>query len=221
MGGHLAGEVASRIAIEALREELGRQQRTGKDALLAALSDANGRIRDAAAAKENAGMGTTCVSVWLEPAVATIVHVGDSRAYLVREGQLQQLTADHSVVGALVREGVLDAEAASHDARRNIITKALGAERDVAPDVTTLELVAGDRLILCSDGLTEVVRPDRILEVAAADGDAGWAADRLIEDALEGGAPDNVTVVVIDPDRLDVAPRRRGWLARLGFGRRA
>jgi protein phosphatase len=166
-------------------------------------------------------MGTTCVCAWIDPTTVTIAHVGDSRAYLVRAGELGRLTTDHSVVGALVREGMLDAEQASHDARRNIITKALGAERTVSPDVSTVDLAEGDRLILCSDGLTEAVSEAAMRDIATADVDADTAAANLLAAALEGGGPDNVTVIVVDP-MVASAPEAEvhlGWRERLGFRR--
>jgi protein phosphatase len=223
MGGHLAGEVASGIAIDAFREERNSGARTGRDLLIAAMETANDRIQAAATTAERAGMGTTCVCAWIDSTTMTIAHVGDSRAYLVRDRELLRLTTDHSVVGALVREGMLDAEAASHDARRNIITKALGPERHVSPDVSTVDLAEGDRLILCSDGLTEAVPEPAIRDIATADVDADTAAANLLAAALDGGAPDNVTVIVVDPPvgGAPEEPAHRGWRDRLGLRRRS
>jgi PPM family protein phosphatase len=221
MGGHLAGQVASGIAIDAFRQERIRGTHVGRALLIVAMETANDRIQAAATTADRAGMGTTCVCAWIDPTTVTIAHAGDSRAYLVRAGELRRLTTDHSVVGALVREGMLNAEQASQDARRNIITKALGAERQVSPDVSTVELAVGDRLILCSDGLTEAVSEAAMRDIATADVDADTAAANLLAAALEGGGPDNVTVIVVDPMvvRAPDADAHRGLRERLGFRR--
>jgi hypothetical protein len=163
-------------------------------------------------------MGTTCTVAVVSNGTVEIAHVGDSRAYLFRAGVLQQLTEDHSLVAGMVRDGILEADEASTDGRRNIITRALGADDEVRVDRVSIALEPGDRLLLCSDGLSGQVPDASTAEVLATEPDPARAVDRLVGLANAAGGEDNVTVVVIDPDRLseslaspalDAPPRRR------------
>jgi serine/threonine protein phosphatase PrpC len=203
MGGHQAGEVASTIAVEAL--EAATRGADGPDGrvVVDSLERSNRAIRDRASERpELAGMGTTCTVALVADGVVRIGHVGDSRAYLFRDGSLAQLTEDHSLVASMVREGIIDPDDALTDGRRNIITRALGAEDDVRIDQVTTELRPGDRLLLCTDGLTGQVPEPDIVAVLAAEGDPEHAAQRLVDAANAAGGDDNVTVIVVDPDRL-------------------
>ena len=202
MGGHRAGEVASAHAVDELRGALdaGRIE-SGAD-LVRALQDAHAVIvADAQRNPPRRGMGTTCVAMLIGLDVAHVAHIGDSRAYLLRAGRLERLTEDHSLVAALVREGSLREEDAERDPRRHIVLRALGADDEPRPDLREIPLLAGDRLLLCSDGLSGVVA-EHDMATLLANGTPSEAADGLVARTLDLGAPDNVTVVVVDPDGL-------------------
>ncbi len=209
MGGHLAGEVASQLAIDAVGATIETTPAPDEAGLVDALERSNAAIRgEARDHPELDGMGTTCTVVAIGD-VVRIAHVGDSRAYRFRDGRLEQLTQDHSLVASLVREGVIDAARARTDARRNIVTRALGAEDEVRVDRVETDRAAGDRLLLCTDGLHGQVDDAAIAAVLAAAATPADAADRLVGLANRAGGDDNVTVIVIDVDRLD-AGRGRG-----------
>lgn len=202
MGGHAAGEVASGIAIDALRELLCRP-RTGDpdvpELLRRAVDEANRRI--AVKSDENPEcrhMGTTLVVALVAGPRFWIAHVGDSRAYLLRDGAIQQLTSDHSFVNELVRLGMLSREQAARDPRRNVVTRALGSGTVVAPDIVEGIALPGDLLVLCSDGLNTMLDDRAICEVIERAGsDLERAARDLVEAANAAGGEDNVTVVVL------------------------
>ena len=200
MGGAQAGELASRLAAAAIEE--GALAIQGEESVAGIVRTANARIfehsvRDPTAA----GMGTTATVAFVdeEAETAAIAHVGDSRAYRYREGALEQLTTDHSLVGELVRTGRLtEAEAAVHP-HRSVITRALGTEADVEVDTRTIDLRAGDLVLICSDGLSAMVRDEEIvllLEQTGADPHA--AAEALVAAANRAGGEDNVTVVLFE-----------------------
>jgi protein phosphatase len=198
IGGFEAGEVASRIAVDVLRElEPGAS-------FEAAIREANRRILAVGRGDERlSGMGTTIVATRFggtrEEPVAEIAHVGDSRAYLLRGGSLRPLTEDHSLVAELVRSGDLTRDQAAEHPQKNLITRALGAEEEVEVDTLVLPVEAGDRLLLCSDGLTDMVPEANIGEILAdSPGDPEKPARTLVSAALDAGGSDNVTVVVVD-----------------------
>ena len=211
IGGFEAGEVASSIAVETLKE-LGPEEPFDD-----AIHEANRRILSAAQDNEKlSGMGTTVVAIRFagtdeEPA-AEIAHVGDSRAYLLRDGGLQPLTEDHSLVAELVRSGDLTRAQAAEHPQKNLITRALGAEEAVEVDNIKIPVKAGDRILLCSDGLTDMVSEDRISEVLAEPSQDPEAPARLLlSEALEAGGTDNITLVLVDVkkrERPRAAPRR-------------
>jgi serine/threonine protein phosphatase PrpC len=195
MGGARAGEIASRLAAAAVREE--ESERVDVAELI---REANRRVferaRDDASA---AGMGTTMTVALVEGDHVTIGHVGDSRAYRLRENALEQLTEDHSLVAELVRSGKLSPEEAESHPQRSVITRALGTEPDVDADTFTVEAQAGDVFLLCSDGLTTMVEEDHIVGVVNRHrGDLERAAKQLIADANRSGGEDNVTVVFFE-----------------------
>lgn len=198
MGGHAAGEVASKIVISAM-ENLD-EDRTISD-LIEALRDtvveANRRISDAVArSKDLEGMGTTLTALRFSGSQVGLVHVGDSRAYLLRGDLLSQITHDDTYVQYLVDSGKLTPDQAKDHPRKSVILRALlGTE--VEPDISIREARAGDRYLLCTDGLTDVVSTETLLETLRIS-DPQEAADRLVELALRGGGPDNVTVIVAD-----------------------
>ena len=195
MGGHRAGEVASATAIESLQ---------GAYQAGAALDEAVGEANAAVFAKASTnvdmrGMGTTLTAVALrDGGIALFGHVGDSRAYLMRDGGVTQVTDDHSLVEQLVREGRLSPEEALHHPQRAIITRALGVDPDVEVDTYRVDLLPGDRLILCSDGLTNMVADDLIAAVLRGQSDPQEAAERLVDMANDAGGDDNITVVVLE-----------------------
>jgi serine/threonine protein phosphatase PrpC len=203
MGGHRGGEVASLVAVEALKENF--VDRT-TDALVEAVQSANTAIVDRARSDPDLrGMGTTIcalASVHLEDGedVLTIVNVGDSRAYLLKAGEreLIQISEDHSLVQTLVRQGQLTATEAAVHPQRNILTRALGIDRQVLPDSFDLLPVKDDRYLLCSDGLFNEVDEDTMAEVLVRIADPQDAADDLVIKANESGGRDNITVLIVD-----------------------
>jgi len=204
MGGAQAGEVASRLAAAVLQEVNGEQLSRGEITEL--IQEANRRVfqrsnEDAAAS----GMGTTLTVALVESSdTVAIGHVGDSRAYRVRDGRLEQLTEDHSLVGEMMRSGKLSAEEAEAHPQRSVITRALGTEPDVDVDTFTVETQPGDVFLLCSDGLTTMVPDREILSLLdASGGDLERAARRLVEAANRSGGEDNITVVVFEIAETD------------------
>ena len=212
MGGHQAGEVASAIAVQMLRDRLS-QGAPSLEAATAAVVAANSAIFNGA--RDNAeqrGMGTTLTAliVLAEDAAAVrrfvLLNVGDSRTYLLRGGRLRCITVDHSYVQELVSTGhITEVEARTHP-RRNIVTRALGIESTVRVDNWVLPFVKGDRYLLCSDGLVDEVDDGEITDVLAAHADAQRAAEALVDAANRHGGRDNTTVVVVDVLDGDVAP---------------
>ncbi len=197
MGGARGGEVASQMACERLAAL--SPDSAGKDELHDAIADANDSIAARSVAEPHLlGMGTTLTSALIHDETVILGHVGDSRAYLLRGESLRQLTDDHSWVGEMVRRGELTpAEAAIHP-HRSVITRALGTEGETAPDLLEIDLEQGDRLLLCSDGLSGMVSDEKIEEVLRRPDGPQAAADALVQAALGGGGEDNVTVVVVD-----------------------
>jgi PPM family protein phosphatase len=205
MGGAQSGEVASRIATEVFDEEMG--DGTPEEQLATRAREANRRIFELA--REDAshtGMGTTLTGVLLSGDEVSVVHVGDSRAYLFREGELRQITRDHSLVEELRRRGQLTTEEAEDHPQRSVITRALGPEPDVELDVHTHQIRAGDVFLLCSDGLHGYVDPREIGRLLGR-GSPERALDELVALTLAAGAPDNVTGIAIwasEPTLLSV-----------------
>jgi protein phosphatase len=202
LGGHAAGEVASALVVERLAEITLADDTTIDDAqqqLAEAVRDANRRIHESATEDpEHAGMGTTVTAAVAIGDTLGFAHVGDSRAYLLRDGELTRLTEDHTPVQRAVRAGVISAEEAEHHPSRHVLAQAVGLDIDVEVDTPRHELQAGDRIILCTDGMTDPI-PDADIPALVADSDSPDAAlDALIGEALQRGGPDNVTVVVID-----------------------
>jgi protein phosphatase len=204
LGGHQGGEVASAAAVEPLAALDGREfaePGEAAEALVAAIREGNSAILDRAAGDPGLwGMGTTVTAA---AAVAggrllQLAHVGDSRAYLFRDGSLEQLTTDHTVVGELVRRGRLTPAQAAVHPERSILTRAVGLDPRIPVDTPDpVELQAGDQVLLCSDGLTEAVDEDRIAELLSAEADGNAACQALIDAANTAGGPDNITVVLL------------------------
>jgi serine/threonine protein phosphatase PrpC len=198
MGGAKAGEVASRLAVEVLEEELARHPDDPPEAQLSqALQEANKRIFELSTDDESRrGMGTTVTAACVRDREVSLGHVGDSRAYRLREGDLEQLTRDHSLVAELQRSGQLSAEAAEHHPQRSIITRALGPEPDVEVDTYTVPGREGDVFLLCSDGLTGMVSDDEMASIVRRAGSLDDAAENLVRAANQSGGKDNITVVL-------------------------
>ena len=196
MGGHLAGEVASRMAIEAVQRMAKDNACPGIAALREAVASAHETILAHAQDHiECAGMGTTLSVLWLGVNYAYIAHVGDSRIYRLREGSLTQITQDHSLVEELVRAGLITREQARTHPRRNIITRALGTHGENEPDLLVTDVRDGDLFLLCTDGLTGMVA-DGDIERVLRENDMETAADRLLALALDAGGRDNVTLIL-------------------------
>ena len=196
MGGAKAGEVASAVAVEAV--ESARESSEPAEAQLAGIvREANRRIYDLAVADESRrGMGTTLTLVKVHGDDVSLAHVGDSRAYRLREGELKQVTRDHSLVAELERSGQITPEAAEHHPQRSIITRALGPEPDVEVDTYTLAGREGDLFLICSDGLTSMISDDEVGSILRSAGSLTDAADELIRAANQSGGKDNITVIL-------------------------
>jgi protein phosphatase len=219
IGGFEAGEVASSIATEALKEL------EPLSPLEDAIREANRRILAAARGDEKlSGMGTTVVAMRFggtrEEPTAEISHVGDSRAYLLRGDDLKPVTEDHSLVAELVRSGDLTRAQASEHPQKNLITRALGAEEEVDVDTAVLPVEAGDRLLLCSDGLSDMVPETKMLDLLTSHPeDTEKTVHALVRAALDAGGADNITVVVVDVREEDPPAERarRGDTQELGI----
>jgi protein phosphatase len=199
MGGHLAGEVASQLSVQTLRRvfSVGESAAESARSLEAAIQQANLAIYQAATADPaKQGMGTTIVCALLRPGSAQLANVGDSPAFLVRDGQAERLTQDHSWVAEEIARGALAAEEAEGHPYRHILTRSLGLEQQVDVQLyDPISLRDGDVLVLCSDGLSEHLRPEDLTDVVSR-GSAAEAAESLVELANERGGSDNITVIV-------------------------
>ena len=204
MGGHAGGDVASAIALKRVMEA-DRQFASAADAefaLQSALSAANTMLAETVFEHpELTGMGTTVSAILRSGSQIAIAHIGDSRIYLLRDGTLKQITADHTFVQRLVDSGRITPEEAAVHPRRSVLMRVLG-DVDAAPeiDTTVFDVLAGDRWLLCSDGLSSYVSDDKIAQALKSHPAVRDAADRLVKESLDQGAPDNVTVVVVDID---------------------
>jgi len=204
MGGHAGGDVASAIALKRVMEA-DRQYASAADAefaLQSALSAANTMLAETVFEHpELTGMGTTVSAILRSGSQVAIAHIGDSRIYLLRDGTLKQITADHTFVQRLVDSGRITPEEAAVHPRRSVLMRVLG-DVDAAPeiDTTVLDVLPGDRWLLCSDGLSSYVSDDKIAHALTVQTAVKDAADRLVKESLDQGAPDNVTVVIVDID---------------------
>jgi PPM family protein phosphatase len=232
MGGEAHGEVASALAVETVTKHCleGRENHSAPlfGEVQASLSDqakrlasaahlANKRIFDAAEGHlEQRGMGATLTAAWIDGTKLSVAHVGDSRAYLLRSGTLQQLTSDHSLVAEQVRRGIITAAEAEESQMQSVLIRALGAQPEVEVDVEEHTLFVRDILILCSDGLTRMVTEPEIAGALQAETNPTRAAEKLVALANEYGGADNVTVIVI---RLE--PGSRKWFSWLRRGARS
>src|SRR5947209_4411866 len=198
MGGANAGEVAAALAADALRETA--DGGSGEKAVVTLIQEANRRVyQQATEDTAKSGMGTTMTVALLDDGRVRIGHVGDSRAYLIRDGELTQLTDDHSLVGELVRSGKLAPEEAESHPQRSVITRALGTDPNVDVDTFTQETRSGDIFVICSDGLYSMVGNQRILELVERNrADLNRAAKALVAAANKAGGDDNITVICFE-----------------------
>src|SRR5688572_2791318 len=195
MGGAQAGEVASEIAVDSFDGGLGNG--SPAEGLVRVIQEANRKIHDRSRSDEQAaGMGTTCTAAYVGESEVTIAHVGDSRAYLWRDGELTRLTRDHSLVGELVARGKLTEEQAETHPQRSVITRALGPEPDVEVDVQAYQARSGDVFMVCSDGLTSMVPEARVKPILEGAGSLDQAGRELIAAANDAGGRDNITVIL-------------------------
>ncbi|GGL04986.1 hypothetical protein Sme01_64230 [Sphaerisporangium melleum] len=202
MGGHSHGEVASATVIAAL-SVLDADPPGGEPlgAMEAAITEAVRRLKDMAERDPKlTGMGTTLTAMLWDGDRFALAHIGDSRAYMLREGYLYQITRDHTLVQSLVDDGQMTAEQAAAHPRRSLLMRALGGSGSVDPDLSMREAKPGDRYLICSDGLSGVVGPQALHETLTSFDDLGAAADRLIALARDGGGPDNISCVVCAVD---------------------
>ncbi len=197
MGGAQAGEVASRLAAETFAAGL-PDEGSGEERLLANVREANRRIHERSEQERGlSGMGTTVTAVYADGDELAIAHVGDSRAYLLRDGELTRLTQDHTLVDELVRRGKLTEEEAAEHPQRSIITRALGPEPDVEIDTHTHRMRDGDVLLLCSDGLTSMIAEADVEQILRDAGGLEAVGRALVAAANDAGGRDNITVVLV------------------------
>jgi len=229
MGGEAHGEVASALAVETVVKHcmagvenpetplLGEPQpglKPRSQRLLSAVHLANQKVfQSAEQHPEQEGMGATLTAAWIDDMQLSVGHVGDSRLYLLRTGQLQQLTSDHSLVAEQVRRGILTANEAEQSNLQSVLLRALGTQPEVEVDIEQVPLFPGDVLLLCSDGLTRMVTEPEIAGTLQAEPDPQRAAEKLIEHANEGGGIDNVSVIVVS-----LKPEPKGWFSWLRRG---
>jgi protein phosphatase len=218
MGGHLGGEFASKMAVSTVEEIVGKvlggdpdtTQIAGVNSrdvqpgncLKHAITEAGRRIHQQALFDENLrGMGTTTVAALVEGNSIYIANVGDSRAYLIRHHSIEQITEDHSLVSEQVRAGVLSAQDAKAHKLKNIITRSVGYQEDVDSDVTVLQPQVGDQILMCSDGLSNLVGDEEIQKIVSEEG-SQKACEVLVREANRRGGDDNITVLILQVDEI-------------------
>jgi protein phosphatase len=219
MGGAQAGEVASRVAVEAFEQGVDETSAPSAEQVLAErVLEANARIYEMSqASQERAGMGTTITAALVGDHDVAIAHVGDSRAYRLRDGDFERLTEDHSLVEEMRRRGQLTAQEADEHPQRSIITRALGPEPDVLVDTSSWRGIAGDVYLLCSDGLTSMVAEARVADVVRDATDLSDAGRRLIAAANDAGGRDNITVVLFALEEVGEADPAREQPTEVGL----
>ena len=202
MGGHKAGDYASKLAVTTMVEEIARAEEDEPDRLLKrAIETANALVKGSAEkAPELEGMGTTVVAAVCDGRKLSVANVGDSRLYVVGNHEIRQITRDHSWVEEMVRRGGLGREEARNHPDKNIITRAVGAENYVKIDFFSVELKEGDMILMCTDGLTNMLEDEEIRMILDGARDIVEKAEELVRRANENGGKDNISVVLIEPD---------------------
>lgn len=206
MGGHQAGDIASQLTVSDLgniwRETSLTDQEEVIRWLLENIQRLNEKIfEEGQGNPRQAGMGTTIVAAVLLGTTVVLANVGDSRSYLIRQGTIKQVTEDHSLVNELVKTGEITEEMALNHPRKNVLVRSLGIPGTVEIDVTSFELLEGDRLLLCSDGLSNMVSDDTMLTIISQTDDLKQAVEALIKQANEAGGRDNITALLVDYER--------------------
>ncbi len=201
MGGHNAGEYASRFTVDKMVEVISQyRQQEPVAAMKEALTEANSQLlEEAGADPSKSGMGTTVVAATVIGDLLHVANIGDSRLYVIDHEAIRQITRDHSLVEEMVRLGEMDKAAAKVHPDKNIITRAIGVTRELAVDFFEVELRPGDMILLCSDGLTNMVEDEEIKEIVMEQKNIVEKAEKLINTANENGGKDNITVVLIEP----------------------
>jgi PPM family protein phosphatase len=225
MGGHACGEVASKIAVDTLRENLvGETSRAARgkitpaalsESMRRAVEEANRRIVvEGAANEEKAGLGTTCSALAIAGKRYVVAQVGDSRVYMRRSGKVTQMTEDHSFVWELYRNGAITYEELEKHPRKNIVTRALGAMESVEVDLFEGDVEEGDRFLVCSDGLSGVIQKERLEALLNWSGGPEEVVALMIENALAAGGHDNITAIVVDVT-VPLAKRRKSLIPNI------
>ena len=206
MGGHAAGDFASRFTVEKMVEHIRGSQAEGIVALLKeAVTEANRKLfKEAGQDVSKSGMGTTIVAAVVEGNHLYTANVGDSRLYVMNAAGITQITRDHSLVEEMIRLGEMDKSEAKEHPDKNIITRAVGVMSDVAVDFFETELEAGDVVLMCSDGLSNMIEDEDIRQIVLEEKDVVRTVERLVEAANQNGGKDNITVVLIEPYAVEV-----------------
>ncbi|NCT25045.1 protein-serine/threonine phosphatase PrpC [Bacillus sp. FSL K6-1560] len=205
MGGHLAGDVASKMAVKAMGEKWNEAEMIPtapsecEKWLIEQILSVNSKIYDHAQAHEECqGMGTTIVCALFTGKTVSVAHIGDSRCYLLQDGDFVQVTEDHSLVNELVRTGEISREDAEHHPRKNVLTKALGTDQSVSIDTRSFDIEPGDKLLLCSDGLTNKVEGTELKDILQSDSAPQEKVNLLVDKANQNGGEDNITAVLLE-----------------------
>ena len=200
MGGHRAGGFASKYAVETIVEEVSSNREPEVFTVLnQAIIEANYKIRKKAAEDINmAGMGTTLVAATIQDGILKVANVGDSRLYLVNK-EIKQITIDHSLVEEMIRMGGLDREQARNHENKNIITRAIGAQKEIVPDFFEVKLQEGDRIFMCTDGVSNMLTDEEILEILNGEGTEEEKIDNIVAMANAHGGRDNMGIILINP----------------------
>ena len=200
MGGHRGGNVASALACDTLVSSL-RNRKPSEKALEFGIREANRAVFERAEKDETLqGMGTTLTVIWHDGGRVILGHVGDSRAYLYRGGRLRQMTSDHSLVWEMMKQGSITMEEARNHPYRNMITRAVGTDPVVVPDISTVDFLEGDVWLICSDGLTEYLTDTRLRRILTHC-PAEEAAETMMSEALEAGGKDNISLLIAEVDQ--------------------
>ncbi|MCI8887642.1 MAG: Stp1/IreP family PP2C-type Ser/Thr phosphatase [Hungatella sp.] len=208
MGGHNAGDYASRFVVEELNTYVRLHQELSPVKLLKeGISQANERLYEKSLERMDlSGMGTTLVAATAQDGILYVANIGDSRLYLYRGGQLRQITRDHSYVEEMVAKGQMERNSTAYRRKKNIITRALGIEYSVEIDFFEEELMPGDLVLMCSDGLSNMVEEERMTEILSQNMSLKEKAKKLLEQANENGGYDNIAVIVAEPLVSEVGP---------------